>query len=43
MFEGYPDEELLPTFDELKDAVGMNEYLEESKRYKSGSSSRTPA
>ena len=43
MFEGYPDEELLPTFEELKDAVGMNEYLEESRRYKLGSSSRTPA
>ena len=43
MFEGYPDEELLPTFEELKDAVGMNEYLEESKKYKLGSSSMTPA
>ena len=38
---GYPDEELLPTFEELKDAVGMNEYLEESKKYKLGSSSMT--
>ena len=36
MFEGYPDEALLPSFADLKDAVGFNEYLDEAKRYRVG-------
>ena len=33
---GYPPDALLPTFEELKDAVGFPEYYANDARYRSG-------